>query len=93
MFFDHAVRTNYRDVFHRFFLLKKTTKKGYVFMTGSFFLGGGVGIKSLLLLHYQEGRGSTPWGGSAPPNPNLTSNFDTHKNVSDNFYFVYKYIP
>ena len=23
--------------------------------------------------------------------PNLTSNFETHKNVGDNFYFVYKY--
>ena len=22
--------------------------------------------------------------------PNLTSNFETHKNVGDNFYFVYK---
>ena len=26
------------------------------------------------------------------PTPNLTSNFETHKNVGDNFYFVYKYI-
>ena len=24
--------------------------------------------------------------------PNLTSNFETHKNVGDNFYSVYKYI-
>ena len=24
--------------------------------------------------------------------PNLTSHFETHKNVGDNFYFVYKYI-
>ena len=24
--------------------------------------------------------------------PNLTSNFETHNNVGDNFYFVYKYI-
>ena len=24
--------------------------------------------------------------------PNLTSNFQTHKNVGDNFYFEYKYI-
>ena len=22
--------------------------------------------------------------------PNLTTNFETHKNVGDNFYFVYK---
>ena len=27
-----------------------------------------------------------------PPKPNLTSNFETHKNVSDDFNFVYKYI-
>ena len=24
--------------------------------------------------------------------PNLTSNFETHKNVGDNFYFAYKYL-
>ena len=24
------------------------------------------------------------------PTPNLTSNFETHKNVGDNFYYVYK---
>ena len=27
-----------------------------------------------------------------PPLPNLTSNFKTHKNLGDNFYFVYNYI-
>ena len=26
------------------------------------------------------------------PTPNLISNFETHKNVGDNFYFVNKYI-
>ena len=26
------------------------------------------------------------------PHPNLTSNFETHKSVGDNFYFLYKYI-
>ena len=26
------------------------------------------------------------------PDPNLTSNFETHMNVRDNLYFVYKYI-
>ena len=26
------------------------------------------------------------------PTSNLTSNFETHKNVGDTFYFVYKYI-
>ena len=26
------------------------------------------------------------------PNLILTSNFETHRNVDDNFYFVYKYI-
>ena len=24
------------------------------------------------------------------PTPNLISNFETHKNVGDNYYFVYK---
>ena len=51
MIFDDTVRTNYRDGFHRFFVLQKTTKKGYVFMTGSFLWGGGR-KKRRLLLHY-----------------------------------------
>ena len=41
MIFDDTVNTNYRDGFHRFFVLQKNTKKGYVFMSGSFWVGGG----------------------------------------------------
>ena len=52
MFFDHTLRTNYRDDFHRCFMLRKTTNKGYDLMTGSFFFGegGGGGGSSTRLL-------------------------------------------